>query len=936
MSGTAAPPPGLLSAQQDTYQACLGKGLWLVWGPPGTGKTRVLQAAISDLMATGKRVLLVSATNIAVDNALLGVIRERRHQQGDVVRVGSPQMSEIINDPEVNVRLMVQNRLAEVEQRRYAAASDLLEMNRRRDRLQGLDDRLSGFDPDEYQQASALLASPGKSAAETSRGLDRCQAQADSGLRAIEEARAALRVVAETAAEADPVRPRWAEIQAMEAELSDAEIAAQRANARALAAQEACASTQDEIAALHQPNGKVRWRDRGAVKDARNRLAGQLPGYELLAQAAADARLTASAFRENIETAIADVQAASGLTREEIVWRDAAADDAGTRVSDLEQAQLSTLRELEELRQAHAEALEAEETVADCLRRGWPETHVEASALREEVTRDDDRRPAVEERHAELQKQYEKLARDAQGEIIRAARLVATTLAKFRTVKAVLDGPYDVVLIDEVGAAALPEVLLAVAKAAECAVLLGDFMQLGPVIDKKLENSDRPDIQRWILTDPFRHCGISTAAEAQNHPGCLVLDTQHRFGPQVMRLANRLAYDDLLKAGDSIRAHDESDPEIVLIDTDGLNDLASVRKTSAMAGWWPAGLLLSRALVELHHEYSETTGVVTPYGVQADTTLEALRDVEPDGRPLAEVGTAHRFQGREFPVVVFDTVESAYEKPMWMGQASRLPGSNSWKQSGVRLFNVATTRVRHRLYVIASRERVLAAGPGTALGHLGALVRDRQQVRSVQAASLITPLESAPVDLGPESTRLAEILSRHAEISEVHDERSYYEQFDALVSEARHTVWIWSAWVASRINSILPLLKAAVDRGVQVTVFVRDPSDRLQRRADMVAALSALRAVVPRVVEMNVMHEKVVVIDDRIVMMGSLNTLSQHHSREVMITMRGYHWARRLLAELHAEEFSRPPQCGACGGQEIDLSLQRLLALALLQQRLPG
>jgi hypothetical protein len=38
-----------------------------------------------------------------------------------------------------------------------------------------------------------------------------------------------------------------------------------------------------------------------------------------------------------------------------------------------------------------------------------------------------------------------------------------------------------------------------------------------------------------------------------------------------------------------------------------------------------------------------------------------------------------------------------------------------------------------------------------------------------------------------------------------------------------------------------------------------------------------------------------------------------------MITMRGHHWARKLLTHLHAEEFSKPPRCGACKGQQVDL-----------------
>ena len=916
--GAVTPPPGLLPAQENAYRACLGTGLWLVWGPPGTGKTRVLRSAVGDLMAAGKRILLVSGTNIAVDNALLGVVRERRHQQGAIVRVGPPQLREIATDPQVCLPLIVRARLAEVEQRRRAAAMDLLEMNGRRERLKDLEARLAGFDLAAYNAAVALLAEPGRSATGMSSALARCELQAERGLQLIEAARGEFKAATGVAAEADPVRPLWAEIESREAELAKVEKAALQSEARALVAKGACDTAEREIAALRQPDGKVRWRDRSAFKEAQSRLDTSLSEYEPLQAAAAEARRIARAFRCDAEAAIADLSASAPLSQDEIRRRDTEATRAEIRVRELEQAQFATLNRLTELRVAHAATLAGEELVSACTQRGWPNMHAQATALNAEIAQDNARRRVVEERHVELQDQYEKLARDAQGEIIRTARLVATTLARFRTVKAVLEGQYDVVLIDEVGATTLPEVLLAVAKASQCAVLLGDFMQIGPILPPNLQNSDRADIQRWLVTDPFRHCGITTLTEATSHPACLVLDTQHRFGPQVMRLANLVAYDGLLKAGGAVRSHDADDPEIVLVDTDGLRELAEVRRVSPNAGWWAAGLLLARALVELHHEYGETTGVVTPYTVQADATLEALRDVEPDGYPLAEVGTAHRFQGREFPVVVFNTVEPLHDGGLWIGQASGRPGSNAWQQNGMRLFNVATTRVQHRLYVIVSRERVLSAKPGTALGHLGTLLRDRQ-VRRVPAASLISPPEWEPPRLGLEGTRLAEVLARHVTITDVHDERSFYEQFAQLISQAQSSIWLWSAWVASRVRTLLPLLQAAVDRGVRVTIFVRDPSDPLQQKEHFTEALAALRAVVPDVIEVNVTHEKVVVIDDHTVMMGSLNALSQHRSREVMITMHGHHWARKLLTHLHAEEFSKPPRCGACKGQQVDL-----------------
>ncbi|MFI6146583.1 AAA domain-containing protein [Streptomyces sp. NPDC051109] len=106
-SAHAVDPPGFHPAQADAYRACLGEGVHLVWGPPGTGKTTVLKRAIGDLIAQGRRVLLVSATNIAVDNALLGVVREKRHGSGDIVRVGPPHLREVAEDPSVSLPLMV-------------------------------------------------------------------------------------------------------------------------------------------------------------------------------------------------------------------------------------------------------------------------------------------------------------------------------------------------------------------------------------------------------------------------------------------------------------------------------------------------------------------------------------------------------------------------------------------------------------------------------------------------------------------------------------------------------------------------------------------------------------------------------------------------------------------------------------------------------------
>jgi hypothetical protein len=484
-----------------------------------------------------------------------------------------------------------------------------------------------------------------------------------------------------------------------------------------------------------------------------------------------------------------------------------------------------------------------------------------------------------------------------------------------------MDGPYDAVLVDEVGAANLPEVLLAVSRAGRAAVLLGDFLQLGTIGNRDVEHAERADIQRWLCRDVFEHCGITTAHDAQRHPGCTTLDVQHRFGPEIMRLANAIAYDGLLKPGDKVRAHADDDPEIVLIDVDGLGEIARVRSTGRRSGWWPAGALLSRVLADYHQIRGERTGIIAPYNHQVDATLEAFRDHEA-GVGITEVGTVHRFQGREFPVVVFDLVEDEYDQ-RWMALAS--PRGRKWERDGIRLFTVAVTRAQTRLYLIGSRKQIDAAPDGTPLAQIAMMLRTRQ-ARSVPATKLITPTPVTGLDhpvLGPFSSELTEILAEHVRVADIHDERSFYEVFSEYLNSARRSIWVWAPWTANRVTSLLPVLADAVGRGLEVTLFVRDPGDTLQGKPKHQQYLSDLRAVLDTVVEINVMHQKIVVIDEETVLLGSLNTLSQSWTREVMLVMRGGHFARKLLEHEHATDFARPPACGACNGTKVDLRRRR-------------
>jgi superfamily I DNA and/or RNA helicase len=89
----SAKPPN--HSQQEAIKSSFFSPLSIIWGPPGTGKTKTIANAIEAHLNAGRRVLLVSHANNAVDEALEDVAshlkRTSFYQDGKLIRLGKPQ-----------------------------------------------------------------------------------------------------------------------------------------------------------------------------------------------------------------------------------------------------------------------------------------------------------------------------------------------------------------------------------------------------------------------------------------------------------------------------------------------------------------------------------------------------------------------------------------------------------------------------------------------------------------------------------------------------------------------------------------------------------------------------------------------------------------------------------------------------------------------------
>lgn len=137
---------GLNAQQSAAVTAAHEPGVHLIWGPPGTGKTEVLGRILALAHRDGRTVLLASATNLAIDEALLRAYNRCAPAPvaGELVRLGLPAAQEMQKHAvlpltaaaaTVNAELVQRLRTLEADKTVLERAPELSELRRLNDLL---------------------------------------------------------------------------------------------------------------------------------------------------------------------------------------------------------------------------------------------------------------------------------------------------------------------------------------------------------------------------------------------------------------------------------------------------------------------------------------------------------------------------------------------------------------------------------------------------------------------------------------------------------------------------------------------------------------------------------------------------------------------------------------------------------------------------------
>lgn len=82
--------------QNLAFNRATSEGITFIWGPPGTGKTETLANIAIEHIENGRRVLMLSYSNVSVDGALLRVAKKADLPDGVVIRYGYPRTKELL------------------------------------------------------------------------------------------------------------------------------------------------------------------------------------------------------------------------------------------------------------------------------------------------------------------------------------------------------------------------------------------------------------------------------------------------------------------------------------------------------------------------------------------------------------------------------------------------------------------------------------------------------------------------------------------------------------------------------------------------------------------------------------------------------------------------------------------------------------------------
>ena len=426
------------------------------------------------------------------------------------------------------------------------------------------------------------------------------------------------------------------------------------------------------------------------------------------------------------------------------------------------------------------------------------------------------------------------------------------------------DPPADFLIFDEAGQIPI-EIGAALLTLATRALIVGDLLQLEPVwniaphIDQR--NAETfgllPKKEAHTALKQLRSRGslassgslmrlsLSSSKRTEGSKLGAFLSEHRRSVPQIVGFCNQLAYRGRLE---SVRGDMERRilPAFGYIHVSGGCERRGTswlnrRDAKQIALWIDQNKPALEAFYGLPIE--EIVAVISPFAAQ----VHHLKMTLAKRFPQMTIGTVNALQGAERPIVLFSPV---YDR--------RHKGPKFFDRS-VHMLNVAVSRAKDSFIVLGDMDLFNPEGqaPSSVLARF--LFAD--------PSNELTPAEPIGLEeFSAQETRFLLTLDQHREV------------LNGALADAKREVVIVSAFVgiaAIKHDRLDDLIRAAVERGVRVGIYVspetkngKGPSESVLKGREALITAGAELKIADRI------HDKMLLIDDHTLVIGSFNWLS--------------------------------------------------------------
>ncbi|MDQ9021907.1 AAA domain-containing protein [Acinetobacter sichuanensis] len=422
--------------------------------------------------------------------------------------------------------------------------------------------------------------------------------------------------------------------------------------------------------------------------------------------------------------------------------------------------------------------------------------------------------------------------------------------------------PWSLARLDEAGMVSVENLLPIVARSTK-AMIVGDPLQLEPIrtisknsIQKIYKEYFANHDEDYAMLGPgqvtayHRAAGTQTGEISDIGDG-IILDEHRRCQAPIAQLFIDIAKykglnvstfkpsDAIQKCFDLFGGH-----HLMFYHVDGMRTHGKTNLDEINA----IGELLNE-LNRAGYNLKSDIGIITPYADQKHLLIKAFGNrMEQD--KLAKIGTIHQFQGVGFEVIIFSSVIFDQKD------------SSNFLNSRPNMLNVTVSRAKQQFIVVGNYHKLKESR-----GSLG-LIANRCSAEFY-------------LELGLQSKNYDELANSFNVERHIHDAQ-HIKAFEYYLENAVQSITIVVPWIRKpynmRTQKQLELLKAAKNRGVSITVFYGYSNLEINQKDDNDQAL--VQEYIQALGSNNVIrlpqgtHEKVLLIDDRILIVGSWNWLS--------------------------------------------------------------